>query len=833
MPLTLRPYQAESVAAVWNYIRRSTGSPLVVIPTGGGKSVCISQICLDAVQRWNGRVAVVTHVKELIEQLADHLGQLLPPGMVGLYSAGVGRRDTQHPVIVAGIQSVYNRACELGAFNIIIADECFPAGTLISTPRGKMPIEKIRVGQPIYHALGVGAVEAISARPESHLIALEFDDGTTVTCTPNHPLFTSRGWTQAGRLETRSDVFSMQDVQMLREEIYTLDKVQSGRIDIQPCQRKAMGTAAILFDILLQEASEPYGEQKGKTGTERDAKAHTSQTNKAGREWEIASDRTIGASPCIGGGMGGRVCCTDTYGQRDGLSNELQNRHSESIQDDRVGIGREYPSSSERSDCRHEEGVVFGSKRLVRITHVKSSCPTPVFNLHVSGHPSYYAGDILVHNCHLIPESGEGRYLTFLRDAKTVNPSVRLIGFTATPYRLNSGKICKPDNMLNDICYDANVREMIIAGWLCPLRTRKGIECANLSDVKIASTGDFANDEMQRAFENVIQPACTEIATLCADRHSVLIFAAGIEHARIVADTLGGEVVTGKTSKTDRASIIERFKKGETKYLVNVGVLTTGFDAPNVDAVVLLRATMSAGLYVQMVGRGLRKHPSKTDCLILDFGDNAIRHGPVDQIEVQDKKKRGQSDESPAKACPNCKEVIAVQYRVCPHCEYEFPAASFAKHESHASDAPILSGEPIVETHDVQYVNYTEHSKNAVTLRAEYVLNPLTGKSVSQYLCFNHAPGSYARRVAEQWWRERSNAPMPGTVMDALALIRKGALINPASVTISKKPGDKYQDIVGFDLGVVPEYEAIEESDEDFFSETASAVGADANDIPF
>lgn len=561
----LRPYQQEALEAVYTHLRTRDDNPCVVLPTGSGKTPLLARICQDTAEKWNGRILVLSHVKELLEQAANHLASFLPINMVGLHSAGLGRRDTTHPVIIAQIQTVANLAGELGPFNLIVVDEA-----------------------------------------------------------------------------------------------------------------------------------------------------------------------------------------------------------------------------------------------------------------------------------HLIPETGEGRYRTFLRDARIVNPYVRVIGLTATPFRLGSGLLCKPGNILNHVCYDANVKELILAGWLCPLRTRRGMECANLDAVKIASTGDYASDEMRAAFDAVIKPACAEIAALCADRRAVLIFAAGVEHARMVADALGGSLVTGETSDHERADTVSRFRAGQIQYLVNVGVFTTGFDAPNVDAVVLLRATLSAGLYSQMVGRGLRKHPGKTDCLVLDYGDNAIRHGPIDQIEVVDRKRGSrEAEDAPGKTCPNCREVIAVQYRICPNCEYEFPRDATPKHNRQAGDAPILSEEAQPKTLPILAVKYRQHVKEkedgpSVTFRAEYVLNEFTGKSISQYLCFDHPRGNKGRIMAETWWRDRSAAPVPDTVMDAVALAQRGALAVPKMVTFIQKPDKKYPEIIGIYLGEKPEWNG-EEEDDDFFSAEPVAAGAaiDPNDLPF
>ena len=123
MRMTLRPYQEEAVAAVYEHLRNHDDNPCVVLPTGTGKSLVLGQIATDAVTVWNGRVLILAHVKELLEQNADKIRRLCPDLEIGIYSAGLNSRDTDTPVLVAGIQSVYRRACELGPFDLVIVDE--------------------------------------------------------------------------------------------------------------------------------------------------------------------------------------------------------------------------------------------------------------------------------------------------------------------------------------------------------------------------------------------------------------------------------------------------------------------------------------------------------------------------------------------------------------------------------------------------------------------------------------------------------------------------------------------------------------------------------------
>src|SRR5262245_29760470 len=121
--MELRPYQVDAVEAIYRHLRERDDNPVVVIPTAGGKTPVLATICRDAVVRWNGRVLVVSHVKELLEQAVDKLRLVCPELPVGVYSAGLNRRDTAHRVIVAGVQSIYKRAAELDAFDLVIVDE--------------------------------------------------------------------------------------------------------------------------------------------------------------------------------------------------------------------------------------------------------------------------------------------------------------------------------------------------------------------------------------------------------------------------------------------------------------------------------------------------------------------------------------------------------------------------------------------------------------------------------------------------------------------------------------------------------------------------------------
>jgi DNA repair protein RadD len=261
------------------------------------------------------------------------------------------------------------------------------------------------------------------------------------------------------------------------------------------------------------------------------------------------------------------------------------------------------------------------------------------------------------------------------------------------------------------------------------------------------------------------------------------------------------ETVFGDTPGPERDRVLSDFRSGKLKYLVNVNVLTTGFDAPNIDCVAMVRPTLSPGLYYQMVGRGFRLHEGKENCLVLDFGGNVLRHGPVDAVRVRRPKHNGDG-EAPAKECPECHSVIAMGYSVCPDCGYEFPREK-QKHEATASTEGILTGDPVTTEHEVHDVFYSVHQKRGApedaprTMRVEYKLGFY--RYQSEWICFEHT--GWARRKAESWWRRRSNVPVPRTSEEAVEFANDGALCETSKIWVRSVEGEKYDSIVGYELG--------------------------------
>lgn len=218
---------------------------------------------------------------------------------------------------------------------------------------------------------------------------------------------------------------------------------------------------------------------------------------------------------------------------------------------------------------------------------------------------------IICDECHLMenPDNDEeynSRYWKFIQR----NPSAKLLGFTATPYRLKGGKLS-----WGDVVYEASYEMLLAAGYLTKL-TNKIKHTPDLSKISVVA-GDYKLDELSNHMESpdLIDAAIKNIIAYGADRKSVLIFCVSVAHATLLtkamlANNLHAAVISGDTPQKQRDDIIAQFKQGLIKYLVNCELLIIGFDAPNIDMIVCLRPTMSKGLWEQLLGRSTRVHLS-------------------------------------------------------------------------------------------------------------------------------------------------------------------------------------------------------------------------------
>lgn len=395
---------------------------------------------------------------------------------------------------------------------------------------------------------------------------------------------------------------------------------------------------------------------------------------------------------------------------------------------------------------------------------------------------------IVIDEAHLIPEDDDSMYRRLLAGLPGDQPLV--IGLTATPFRLNDGPIYGPDRLFSGISAKVEIEPLIQQGFLSRLKSKSPEGQIDTTGVK-TRMGDFEAKGLEQASMSAATGCVADMRIMATGRKSILVFCVSVAHAEQVCTALveAGEVakiVHGGTPQEERQALVADFRAGALRFLVNCEVLTTGFDAPNVDCVALMRPTKSPGLYYQMVGRGLRIAPGKADCLILDYGGNIERHGPI--TDLDEPGKRAKQKKRP-KSCPACREVVAPTVRVCPECGYVWPEIHReAELEAKASEANILGKRPKkpLEWLSVCGVEYSAHSKlgKPDSMRVDYTCE--NGfDAVSEWVCMAH--GGYAAEKAAAWWLERGKLPVPRTAAEALS--RTTELRVPTAVGVEEVDG--------------------------------------------
>ena len=406
---------------------------------------------------------------------------------------------------------------------------------------------------------------------------------------------------------------------------------------------------------------------------------------------------------------------------------------------------------------------------------------------------------LIVDEAHLISPIDGTSYQSLIKSLRERNPDMRLVGLTATPFRLGQGYLTEgAEALFTSIAYSVDVKKLIVDGWLSNVIT--GYATASI-DLKGVGTrmGEFAANDLELAsdVDKINGAVAIDIKTaLDSGRTSALVFGTSVAHAKRIANAtrmlgISTEVIVGETPPGERDVIIAGFKARRVQCIASCDVLTTGFDAPVVDVIALVRPTMSPSLYVQMVGRGMRTTEGKPDCLLLDYGGNIARHGPIDEVKVR-ARPAGDGD-APVKLCPDCFACCAASARVCDHCGYAFPDV-VRKANKDASALPALSvpipkAEP--QTHVVGRVEWHKHNKRNApegtpsTLRIDYfpVGEYAASPCAREWICLDHQEGSFPWDKAFSWWHQHVDAPVPDSVDAAIVLLNDGCMRPVKTVT--------------------------------------------------
>jgi DNA repair protein RadD len=350
---------------------------------------------------------------------------------------------------------------------------------------------------------------------------------------------------------------------------------------------------------------------------------------------------------------------------------------------------------------------------------------------------------VIIDECHLVNHKDEGGYRQLLAELTAINPALRVVGLTATPYRLGHGLITDKPALFDDLIEPVSIEELVFKGYLAPLRSKVTKAKLDTSGVRKRG-GEYIESELQAAVDtdDNNQRVVREVIELAGDRKAWLFFCAGVQHAERVAEVLrqhgvAAERVTGATPKKERERILADFKAGRLRALTNANVLTTGFDYPDIDLIAMLRPTMSPGLYMQMAGRGMRPKSHTDHCLVLDFAGVVATHGPI--TAVQPPKKAGDGNgEAPVKVCDNCGELCAIAATICQACGHPFPKPEHKKLELELRDDDIMGLEGMrLDVTGWRWRKHVSRTSGKEMLSCTYY-GSLSDKPITEYLPVLH-----------------------------------------------------------------------------------------------
>lgn len=415
--------------------------------------------------------------------------------------------------------------------------------------------------------------------------------------------------------------------------------------------------------------------------------------------------------------------------------------------------------------------------------------------------------DVLqIDEAHLVPFKQATMYRRLIDDLLGINPDMKINGFTATDYRLDGGRLTEGDGKLFDeVVYDYGIRRGIDDGYLTPITSKPLGTHYDMTGVG-RSMGEYKAGDYRAAVDTdeLNRRVVEEVLAVEGHRKKALIFCRGIEHAARIRDEFkrqgrAVELVHGGTPAGERRRLIEELKAGKLWGLVNDNILSTGTNIVGVDLIVDLYRTMSAGRYVQRVGRMTRViyprgfDPEAVDAearraaiasgikpngRYMDFAGNINEHGPVDM--VQPKKPASGTGEAPIKLCPQCEEICHASARVCHCCGHEFVFEEKPKFAERPTDAPIISSE-VDMWRKVTSRRFAEHpgkEGKPPSVKTTFTCGFL---NVNSWLCPQHS--GYAKTKADHWWRDHGGArPFPDSV--EAWLLRQHELNDTAEIEI-------------------------------------------------
>lgn len=398
---------------------------------------------------------------------------------------------------------------------------------------------------------------------------------------------------------------------------------------------------------------------------------------------------------------------------------------------------------------------------------------------------------LIIDEAHLVPRRGDSMYGRFIGDCLEANEECQVVGLTATPFRMDSGPLVETfrdeDALWAKVAFEYTFEAAVADGYLCPLVSHEAASKLDVSQVR-RKGNDFDDVELRDLVKE--HDTCAAVAELLGRGHHRsrwLVFCSGVDHTLDVTDQLQRagvpcKAVLGDTPKQERDAAISEFGDGNLRALVNNNILTTGFNMPRIELIALLRPTLSAGLYMQMVGRGARIAEGKADCLVLDYGGNIRRHGLLEDLRPKTPAETHADGDAPVKACEACGAMNHAARSACTHCGEHFPARKVEVEPSSLA----------LDRFVVKDVSFLKNQKpgNRPTLMVVYNCVNAKGKKqmYREWVCIEHRGADpkdkFALKKARDWWKARGGGEPPGTVEAALQQapsLRKPSIVKVVS----------------------------------------------------
>lgn len=663
--LNLYPYQVNVVSKIQQDMN-TPGNSLVVMATGAGKSLIIAEIA-----KWLRQpILILQPSVEILRQNKEKLLAVVGEDEVGVYSASMNEKNIKRYTL-ATIGSVYRKSEFFKHFKLVVIDECFVKGTLVD----EIPIEKIKVGDFVdsyNHKTGViekKRVTAVSKKKCPQTLVFTSVGKEVIISTANHPYYTKeKGYLPAEKLSTKNTLYAKGNISKTNQNISKFNLFRMWPRDKQHNRSpkmffqenwKSLSQAVLFFRkkstiFAKNDLSESDVKFSNTRKDVSDIKKNWPQASDTRGQWSWDDNPPKNIIRKIRSQLVSRI---GSHHRRWIFALSLQDRHSKSNIEDSDRNRWKFPlfqkvSRSEKGQFVNEIGV-----ESVKIQKQRSNGKFAngneydfVYNLEIEDNNNYFANGILVHNCHLV--NHKKLSTMFMKFLKQIG-SPKVVGLTATPYRLESwGERLKNGYILSHtltkminramnpfwsrIISVINTGDLIGAGYLCqPTYIDKELIPRTELKPNVSHT-DFDMSKFQRQLLNK-QQEILDVLTWARDNHKhTLVFCASVAQAEELSGKIEGScVVSAKTEKKLRDRIVKDFKSGLIRVVFNVECLTTGFDFPSLDCVVVLRPTNSIRLHVQMLGRGVRRAEGKKTCDIVDMVGNVKTLGKIETVKVQ------------------------------------------------------------------------------------------------------------------------------------------------------------------------------------------------------